>query len=472
MRITSPVVTAALVTLTLAGISHAQDAAPEADSSSSHSRIRIVRLSEVKGEVLLDRLTGQGFEPAMANLPVVEGEKLKTGNGVAEIEFEDNSTVRVAQDSTVAFPRLEMLPGGAKASTLTVLQGTVYVSLINTKGNQFVVNAGQQKIDLPPDSHIRLQLAGNQADLAVLHGEAQVEQASGTSVVDKKKTMTFNLDGQGEPVVAKSVAEAPLDDWDKNAVQYHKSFANVSSFGNTPYSYGLSDLNYYGSFGNFGGCGSMWRPYFAGAAWDPYSSGAWAYYPSAGYSWVSPYPWGWTPYHYGSWQYCSGVGWGWQPGGPWLGLSNSAFLVRPGTGGTLNHPRPPLHPPVASQSSMTLVNMKTMPTSTLSKNETFVFRQDSAGLGVPRGTLGKLNGFSHETAQHGAATTGVYLRGAAEGGSHEAPSAYSASSAGRLGTASSNHSSYSGGMQSMSSSGGSHASAGGGGVGGGGGGRH
>jgi hypothetical protein len=429
-----------------------------------------VRLSEVKGEVMLDRLTGQGFEPAMANLPVVEGEKLKTGNGVAEIEFEDNSTVRVAQDSTVAFPRLEMLPGGAKASTLTVLQGTVYVSLINTKGNQFVVNAGQQKIDLPPDSHIRLQLAGNQADLAVLHGEAQVEQASGTSVVDKKKTLTFNLDGQGEPVVAKSVAEAPLDDWDKNAVQYHKSFANVSSFGNTPYSYGLSDLNYYGSFGNFGGCGSMWRPYFAGAAWDPYSSGAWAYYPSAGYSWVSPYPWGWTPYHYGAWQYCSGVGWGWQPGGPWFGLSNSAFLLKPGTGGTLNHPRPPLHPPVASQSSMTLVNMKTMPTSTLSKNETFVFRQDSAGLGVPRGTLGKLNGFSHETAQHGAATTGVYLRGAAEGGSHGAPSAYSASSAGRLGTASSNHSSYSGGMQSMSSSGGSHASAGGGGVGGGGGG--
>jgi hypothetical protein len=346
----------------------------------------------------------------------------------------------------------------------------VYVSLINTKGNQFVVNAGQQKIDLPPDSHIRLQLAGNQADLAVLHGEAQVEQASGTSVVDKKKTLTFNLDGQGEPVVAKSVAEAPLDDWDKNAVQYHKSFANVSSFGNTPYSYGLSDLNYYGSFGNFGGCGSMWRPYFAGAAWDPYSSGAWAYYPSAGYSWVSPYPWGWTPYHYGAWQYCSGVGWGWQPGGPWFGLSNSAFLLKPGTGGTLNHPRPPLHPPVASQSSMTLVNMKTMPTSTLSKNETFVFRQDSAGLGVPRGTLGKLNGFSHETAQHGAATTGVYLRGAAEGGSHGAPSAYSASSAGRLGTASSNHSSYSGGMQSMSSSGGSHASAGGGGVGGGGGG--
>jgi hypothetical protein len=493
MRISPYVLTAALVTLTLsATISRAQEpvspatAAPApaaldaAAPDPTHSKIRIVRLSEVKGEVQVDRLGGKGFEFAMANLPVVEGEKLKTGNGVAEIEFEDNSTVRVAQDSTVEFPRLEMLPGGAKASTLTVLKGTVYVSLINTKGNEFVVNAGQQKINLPPDSHVRLQLAGNQADLAVLHGEAQVEQASGTTTVEKKRTLTFNLDGQSQPVMAKNVTEAPLDDWDKTSVQYHKTVANVSSFGNSPYAYGLNDLNYYGSFGNFGGCGSMWRPYFAGAAWDPYASGAWAYYPTAGYSWVSPYPWGWTPYHYGSWAYCSGVGWGWQPGGSWLGLNNTAFLAKPagGPSGILNHPHPPSHPPMPAQSSLTLVNMKSIPTSALNKGETFVFRQDSAGLGVPRATLGKLNGFSQTTATHGVASTPVYFGGARSesGGEHGAynPSAgYSASAP------SSSHS-YSGGVQSGGSSAGGMSgghSGGGGGMGGGasaggGGGRH
>jgi hypothetical protein len=468
MRIASPIVTAALITLALAVTSRAQEAAPvpASEPSPTHSKIRIVRLSEVKGEVQIDRQGGKGFEQAMANLPVVEGEKLQTGNGVAEIEFEDNSTVRVAQDSMVEFPRLELLPGGAKASTLTVLKGTVYVSLINTKGNEFLVNAGQQKISLPPDSHIRLQLAGNQAELAVMHGTAELEQASETTPVEKKRTMTFNLDGQGQPVVAKSVAEAPLDDWDKNAAQYHQTFANTASFGNSPYSYGLNDLNYYGSFGNFGGCGSMWRPYFASAAWDPYGSGAWAYYPTAGYSWVSPYPWGWTPYHYGAWSYCSGVGWGWQPGGTWMGLNNTAFLAAPptGTSGTLNHPHPPGKPPVTGEASLVAVNMKAIPTSTLSKNETFVFRQDSAGLGVPRATLGKLNGFSHATAQHGVATTGVYFGGAAE---HGASSAYSPSASAPSSTSAA-RSSYSGGAQS-GLSGGAH---GGGGPSGGGGGRH
>ena len=103
----------------------------------------------------------------MANLPVVEGERLKTGNGVAEIEFEDNSTVRVGQNSLVEFPRLELLPSGAKASSINVVQGMVYVSLVNTKGNEFTVNVGQNKISLPPDTHIRLQLTSDQASLAV-----------------------------------------------------------------------------------------------------------------------------------------------------------------------------------------------------------------------------------------------------------------------------------------------------------------
>ncbi len=459
MQIKSGISTAALLALMLGGnSSRAQEpiapatAATAADTAapvSAHSKIRIVRLSEVKGDVKLDRQTGRGFEAAMANLPVVEGEKLKTGDGVAEIEFEDNSTVRVAMNSEVEFPRLELLPTGAKASTLTVFAGTVYVSLINTKGNEFTVNAGRQTISLPPDTHIRLQLTADQASLAVLHGEVLVQQGSTSTSVGKNKTMTFSLAGQGEPTVARSVAEAPLDSWDKEAVQYHKSFANATSFGNSPYSYGLSDLNYYGSFNNFGGCGSMWRPYFASAAWDPYGSGVWAYYPTAGYSWVSPYPWGWAPYHYGSWAFCQGVGWGWQPGGNWVGLNNYASVTP--TSGAFKHPLPPSHPPVAAESTLVGVNLKALSKSALDKNDNFVFRQDSAGLGIPRGSVGKLSNFSRETAQHGQATASFsYGGGAARSSGFSAEHSSSAAS----------HS-YSSGMQSsVSASAASHASAG------------
>ncbi len=431
MNTTSAISTAALSVLLLVGLSsRAQDAitptsAPAATATdndnaspqpaatvAANSKVRIVRLSEVKGEVQMDRQTGKGFEAAMANLPVVEGSKLKTADGVAEVEFEDNSTIRLGLNTEVEFPKLELLPSGAKSSSITVLQGTVYVSLIKTPGNEFSVKFGQQTVSLPPDSHVRLQLTPTEASLAVLHGDALVEEASGPTTLGKNKTMTFNLAAQNPPVIAKNVAEQPLDKWDNDAVQYHKSYANASSFGNSPYSYGINDMNYYGSFIN--GCGgSMWRPYFTSASWDPFGSGAWAYYPSAGYSWVSPYPWGWTPYHYGSWSFCQGVGWGWRPGGTWMGLANNSFVGQPGQQGFQNslaatHPRPPLHPPTARESSLVGVNLKSMPASSLGPKDTFVFRSNSAGLGVPRGSLGKLNSFSGQAAQHGLATTNVY----------------------------------------------------------------
>jgi hypothetical protein len=458
MRSTSGITTAALLAWVLVGLSSraqepvapasapAVDAAGATDSVtdtpssqpstpvSSHSKIRIVRISEVKGEVQLDRQTGKGFETAMANLPVVEGERLKTGEGVAEVEFEDNSTVRVAQNSLIEFPRLELLPTGAKASSVNVVQGMVYVNLLNTKGNEFTVNAGQNKITLPPDSHIRLWLTGDQASLAVLHGDAMVEEPSGTTTVGKDKTLTFSQAGQSQPVIAKNVTREPLDSWDQDAVQYHKSFANASSYGNSPYSYGINDMNYYGSFSS--GCGgSMWRPYFASANWNPYGSGAWAYYPSAGYSWVSPYPWGWTPYHYGSWAFCQGMGWGWRPGGMWLGLANNSFLSSHPSGSPLSPlPHPPTHAPTAAESSLVAVNMKAIPASSLGAHDTFVFRNDSAGLGVPRGSLGKLNSFSNHAVQHGAASTNIYYggaqRGEAESGGAERGSYSAARSAG------------------------------------------
>lgn len=433
MKTTSAISTAALLALTLAGSSSlAQEAVAPAVTTASddaiarpqttvsaNSKVRIVRLSEVKGQVQLDRVTGKGFEGAMANLPITEGSKLKTEDGVAEVEFEDNSTVRLALNSVVEFPRLELLPSGAKASTISVLQGTVYVSLVNTKGNEFSVKFGpNDTMNLPPDTHVRLQLTPTEAMVAVMHGDALIEQPSGSTTVGKNKTATFNLTAQSQPEIAKSIVEQPLDKWDGDAVQYHKSYANASSFGGSPYSYGINDMNYYGSFTS--GCGaSMWRPYFTNASWDPYGSGAWAYYPSAGYSWVSPYPWGWTPYHYGSWSFCQGIGWGWLPGGTWMGLANNSFVNSTrGSSGTIR-PRPPVHAPLNAEASLVPVNLKSVPTSGLSAHDTFVFRNNSAGLGVPRASLGKLNSFANQTAQHGMATMNVHYAGEGDRGTAE-----------------------------------------------------
>jgi hypothetical protein len=381
------------------------------------SKIRIVRLSEVKGIVLLDRNTGSGFEPAVTNMPIVERSRLETGDGVAEVEFEDSSTLRLAPDSMVEFPQLDRIATGT-ASSAHLVKGMAYVSLMKTRGNEFTLLFGQQTLPLPPASHIRLQLDGAQARLAVLDGVLRIDGPSGPMDVSRKQTVTFQMQGQGQaqtqaqPELAKNIAPAPYDTWDRSATGYHAQTAGLSAFSGSPYAYGLNDMAYYGSFMDAGGCGSMWRPYFASAAWSPYSNGVWAFYPGAGYSWVSPYPWGWTPFHYGSWSYCAGAGWGWQPGGTWNGLSNIATGPVTGTfTGSGIIPTRPLKPPVAGGSTLLVVSAKPIVRSDAASADSFVLRKDSAGLGVPREGLGNLNKLSQRAIERGTATAAIPMSG-------------------------------------------------------------
>jgi len=387
------------------------EAAQGAPAAHGYSKVRIVRISETKGAenggVQLDRNTGRGFEDAITNLPIVEGCSLRTGTGVAEVEFEDNSTLRLAPGTLVKFTQLELLPSGGKLSTVNVARGMVYASLAPTRGNEFTLTFGQQKLQLEPSSHVRLNVEQTKAVLGVFDGTVQVESPAGTTEVGRKKTLTIPLDGQSQPVVARNVKPEDFDSWDHDSAEYHHQFASMSAVANSPYSYGVSDLMYYGSFINAGGCGQMWQPYFVSAAWSPFTNGTWAWYPGAGYSWVSPYPWGWMPFHYGSWAFCQGTGWGWQPGGQWSGLTNAATVVSPRSP-TFRGPHPPLETPLEGGSTMVRVNVKPLPASALLSSEKFVFRNDSAGLGVPRGSLGRLDRFSERAARRGSASTAVY----------------------------------------------------------------
>ena len=404
--------------LLLAPILHAQSN----DATSTNpgvSKVRIVRLSQVKGSVQIDRSDGRGYERGIANLPIVEHNHLRTGEGIAEVEFEDNSSLRLAPNSEVEFPQLERSASGATVSSVRLIGGTAYISLVKPQSgkapaNEFTLMFGDRQLHLDSATHVRLSIEITEAKLAVLDGVVHVDEANGAVSISKKKTATFGILNDSEPTIARNVEASPFDEWDHEAASYHSSVAGLSAF-NSPYAYGLRDMSYYGSFVNAGGCGgSMWRPYFASAAWDPFANGTWAWYQGTGYSWVSPYPWGWTPYHSGSWAYCDNVGWGWMPGEGtgWYGLNNVGAVTtiarNSGGSGRISPPHLPGHPPLPHAPSMIAINTKPIAVSQIASSTKFEFRKDSAGLGVPRATLGNLNKFSRESISHGTARTAIY----------------------------------------------------------------
>ncbi len=395
-------------------IAQSHSSPPSTDSS----HIRIVRLSEVRGEVQMDRNTGRGFETAILNLPVVEGSKLRTGDGFTEVEFEDNSTLRLAPNSVVEFRQLELGQSGATTTAVSVEAGTIYAKLARTKGNEFTVSFGKQLVHLTPSSHIRLHLAGDKARLAVLAGKVQVEEPTATVVASAKRTASFDSPNTVAPVLVKSVAKGRYDTWDQAAVDYHDRSEKSSAYGSSPYAFGLSDMNYYGGFVNAADCGRIWRPYFAGAAWNPFANGAWVWYPASGYTWVSPYPWGWTAFHSGEWEFCPAYGWGWQPRDSWVGLRNFPNPIRPPHG----FPRPlPPKPPDTGTSTIVLVNRKPLIASGFTTSDEFVVRKDSAGLGIPRG-FENLSDLSSRVERRGSVSFEPYA-GSETNGSGRASSA-------------------------------------------------
>jgi hypothetical protein len=377
--------------------------------------VRIVRLSQVNGDVQLDRQTGRGFEVAFANLPIIQGGRLRTGTGVAEVEFEDNSSLRLTPNSLVEFPVLSLGHDGIRASTIHVVQGTVYVSLTKSKESNVSVTFGKETLALSPSAHIELAVDGKQPRLDVLDGTVQAANGASTTTVGRKKELLFDAANSNAPTLLSKNEKGAYDAWDKQAVDYHQRLAPTNGqYASTPYAYGLNDMNYYGNFASMGGCGMMWRPYLASANWSPYANGTWAWYPGAGYSWVSPYPWGWTAFHSGSWNLCDGS-WGWQPGNQWNGLRNTPAVSRPGSP---IHLKPPARP-MPLGATVVAVNEKPLVISRMNGQDAFTFRKDSAGLGVPRNTFGKLNHISASVDQHGSVERPVYVASSPSGWQQE-----------------------------------------------------
>ncbi len=316
-----------------------------APSARADSEVRIVRLSLVEGAVQIDRGTGQGFEKAIMNMPVTQGMMISTENNArAEVEFENGTTLRLAPRTQVAFPLLGLRSSGAYLSAVQVNEGTAYFNVRHKGDDDFRVIFGNREVPVDRNVRFRLDLAGGNPELAVFSGELNVKGPSASVRVKKNETLTLDVGDPGRYDLAKNVIPEADDSWDTDRANYVSQYSSSSYSTSSPYYYGLSDLNYYGSWTSWPGYGPIWRPVGVGYGWDPFYNGAWAWYPGFGYTWVSTYPWGWTPYRYGSWIWVPNLGWCWRAGA-W----NTWYTVPPvyNAPPSFHAPKPP--PPIVVQ---------------------------------------------------------------------------------------------------------------------------
>ena len=122
----------------------------------AESHVRIVRLSSVEGTVQMDRATGEGLERAILNTPILEGTRIVTGSdGLAEVEFENQSALRLTNDSEVKFTELLMNDAGDKTNQIDVVKGLVYLDTASKGNDTYILHAGDTAVVAHRDTVLR-----------------------------------------------------------------------------------------------------------------------------------------------------------------------------------------------------------------------------------------------------------------------------------------------------------------------------
>ena len=307
--------TRAIIGLTLAlGVLTVVASAGRAANSLNPEQLAIdqtpPRLSYANGQVSFWRPGAEDWAQAQVNTPLAAGDELYTGSpATLELQIGAHAFVRGQANTQLGlenqeanFLQFKVTTGSAAFDLRTLEPGRIVE--VDTPNAAFTIDrAGYYRVDVTGE---RTSFTTRRAGLAT------VTPASGQPVVITPSEEVV-INGTSAPQLASYVAPQ-LDAWDNWNYARSDGYQDaVSARYVSPETYGVSDLDHYGTWRNVPDYGSVWVPTAAQAGWTPYSTGSWTQDPSYGWTWVDTAPWGWAPYHYGRWVSLGRV-WAWAPG--------------------------------------------------------------------------------------------------------------------------------------------------------------
>jgi hypothetical protein len=269
---------------------------------------RLARLSYLEGHVSYQHIADVEWAAGSINLPLEPGDRVYTGpDGKAEIEFDDGSIYRLAQNTDVEILslkddliQLRVLVG---LSTLMVSSDTDFE--INTPAAAFnPLRKGVYRFDINEDGVTIVIVRKGKLEAANNHFSRRIESG---------ELLNVESEETGNPDFARYDRRDEWDEWNDRRNADLNAYADTSYVPDNVY-IGVSELQRYGRWVQIDTYGNAWVPEYADVSWSPYSAGRWCYRPMYGWTWISYEPWGWLPYHYGRWYHSSVYGWCWIPG--------------------------------------------------------------------------------------------------------------------------------------------------------------
>jgi len=186
---------------------------------------QIVRLSLVQGDVrilrgkAIEKRTGDTWEQAVTNLPLAAGYTLATGDGRAEIEFEDASTAYLAPNSVLALNVLTSAYGISQTQ-LSLLSGTLTTNFHpSTPGDIYILETPSDNLTATYPTPLTARVESYLDSMAVTKFNLPAPQSRVSPSARTPETVVYR---RGVPVydvdLPDAVALASWDLWVKERI--------------------------------------------------------------------------------------------------------------------------------------------------------------------------------------------------------------------------------------------------------------
>jgi len=274
------------------------------------------RLSYVRGDVFVQRGAELGYEKGEVNLALIEGDRLGTRDGLAEVQFNLRNYLRIDRDSQVEFA---VLPReGDDKIQIRLLEGSLYLRVRSLAVEKNIeVHSPDASYYILEEGLYRFDVRDGSTDVFVDQGQLEAAGEEGSLLVQNNEGLRA-VDGRLESEA--SYARPAYDEFDRwNSSRDDQLAVRRSSTRYLPTALDSYEDELYdnGRWVYEQPYGYVWTPYVSYSDWRPYYYGRWVWYPIIGWTWVSSESWGWCTYHYGRWHWRHGLGWHWIPTSYW-----------------------------------------------------------------------------------------------------------------------------------------------------------
>jgi len=282
-----------------------------------YTNYTFARLSYMTGKAYIQRAADLGYEEAVLNTAISEGDRIGTTDGRAEIYLGKANYVRLDKDTKIDF--LNLPKKGYDLVRIRIWSGNVYINVGSLEEEKDIeIHTSDVSVYVLEEGLYRIDVRQNrETEIFVFEGIVEAAGETGSVLIkDEQRLEASNARFTSRPTPFRAIAEDSFDRWSEHRdskIRKHLAKAYLPEE--------LEDFEHelaeYGDWVYAPPYGYVWVPGGADPSWRPYYNGRWSWLPLCGWSWIPYEPWGWCTYHYGRWHWRYGLGWYWIPTTIW-----------------------------------------------------------------------------------------------------------------------------------------------------------